>query len=111
MSLLNAEFDADIGNAVVDHLPVHLVEGVVLGKPAEEGALVRDVVLDAVSLDACDGSHPLPVGLSATRSTTERLRDVRRRVGDTASDRLLGSSVEDGFDRLELIRVGFVRTR
>jgi hypothetical protein len=49
----------------------HLVEGVVLGVRAEEGALVGDVVFDSVALDRGDGSHPLAVGLASTGAVAE----------------------------------------
>ena len=50
-----------VGDAVVDHLPIHLVERVVLGVRTEDGALVGAVVFDSVALDGGDGSHPLAV--------------------------------------------------
>jgi hypothetical protein len=71
LRLLDSKLLAGLGDAVVDHLPVHLVDGDVLEVRAEKGALVVDVVFDSVALRCGDGSHPLAIRLASAGATAE----------------------------------------
>ena len=67
----DSKFLAACGDAVVNRLPIHLVEGVVLGARAEEGPLVVDVVFDSMLPDNSDRPHAFSVGLASAEATAE----------------------------------------